>query len=172
MLDRLEDPPDWLRFSNQQQNDWSQDSNKLGEWKTELKDLGDLEPRFLKLFLERVTPGPAVPRSAVIAPFTTAGTTIIGRKKRRTLPRWPRRFWPSASNPALGRIHCRISVLRLAGAKAEPSRSFSRRKAKILSETGQWQLVDYLHRAKPLRGNRFRSCCRSSNCGRKTAIPA
>jgi hypothetical protein len=49
MLDRNDDQPDWLRFSSQ--NNWSQDSNKLGKWRAEVKDLGDLESRLLKFIL-------------------------------------------------------------------------------------------------------------------------
>ena len=112
MLDRIEDPPDWLRFTSQR-NDWIQNSNKLGEWRTEVKDLGDLD----RVFSSPSWPsyaGTSVPGGASVS-FMTAGITIIGRRKRRTSPRWPRKSWPNGSNPAFGRISSPNTVLRLAG---------------------------------------------------------
>lgn len=49
LLDRIENEPTWLRLNNQ--DGWSRYGYSLAHWRTEVKDLGDLEPRLLKVVL-------------------------------------------------------------------------------------------------------------------------
>jgi len=52
LLDRMENEPTWLRLNNQ--DGWSRYSYSLAHWRTEVKDLGDLEPRLLKVVLDEL----------------------------------------------------------------------------------------------------------------------
>src|SRR5258708_4044899 len=47
LLERIENEPGWLRFNNQ--DGWQMHAYSLAEWRTQVKDLGDLEPRLLKV---------------------------------------------------------------------------------------------------------------------------
>ena len=47
LIERLESEPNWLRYSYQ--DGWNQFGWRMAQWRTEATDLGDLEPRLLKL---------------------------------------------------------------------------------------------------------------------------
>jgi Flp pilus assembly protein TadD len=49
ILDRIETEPAWLRLNNQ--DGWARHASNLAYWRTETKGLGDLEPRLLKVVL-------------------------------------------------------------------------------------------------------------------------
>ena len=49
LIERMEQEPRWFRFNNQ--DGWNQFAWRLGEWRAAVKDLGELEPRLLKLVL-------------------------------------------------------------------------------------------------------------------------
>src|SRR5262249_26301954 len=52
LLDRIETEPAWFRLNNQ--DGWARYSYNLSWWRTEAKDLGDLEPRLLKIVLKEL----------------------------------------------------------------------------------------------------------------------
>jgi tetratricopeptide (TPR) repeat protein len=47
LIERIEREPAWFRWNNQ--DGWSQHGWQMHEWRTHVKDLGDLEPRLLKI---------------------------------------------------------------------------------------------------------------------------
>jgi predicted Zn-dependent protease len=49
LIERIEREPRWLRYSNQ--DGWQQHGWQIAQWRAEVKDIGDLEPRLLKLVL-------------------------------------------------------------------------------------------------------------------------
>ncbi|MCY2995196.1 MAG: VIT domain-containing protein [Planctomycetota bacterium] len=49
LIERLEQEPRWFRYNYQ--DGWNQFAWRLGEWRAAVKDLGELEPRLLKIVL-------------------------------------------------------------------------------------------------------------------------
>jgi hypothetical protein len=49
LIERIEQEPRWLRYTGQ--DGWSNHGYSLAQWRSEVKDLGDLEPRLLKIVL-------------------------------------------------------------------------------------------------------------------------
>jgi tetratricopeptide (TPR) repeat protein len=52
LVERIEQEPRWLRY--QGQDGWSQHSHYLAYWRTEVKDLGEREPRLLKIVTDEI----------------------------------------------------------------------------------------------------------------------
>lgn len=52
LLDRIEKEPAWFRLNNQ--DGWSRHGGTLAYWRSNAKDIGDLEPRLLKLTLDEL----------------------------------------------------------------------------------------------------------------------
>jgi tetratricopeptide (TPR) repeat protein len=144
LLDRVEDEPGWLRFNNQ--DGWSQHSNQLAQWRHEVKDLGDLEGRLLKFVLAELRRDLRSRESryrvmfdhrqnyfwtAKEADFAKVAEEVLAERKRSSasveyIAEYM--FW------GLPRHARAIEVLLAA------------QEQKVLAESGQWQLVDYLHR--------------------------
>ena len=49
LIEQIEREPRWLRYNNQ--DGWRQHGGTLAQWRSEVKELGDLEPRLLKIVL-------------------------------------------------------------------------------------------------------------------------
>ena len=59
LVERIEAEPAWLRYNNQ--DGWNQHGWRLGQWRTEAKELdAGLEARLLKIVLDGTAPGPRV----------------------------------------------------------------------------------------------------------------
>ncbi len=144
MLDRIEDEPEWLRFSSQ--DAWTQNSHKLGEWHSEVKDLGDLETRFLKPILAELRRD--------LRSRQSRDRTMYDRRYNYYWPQKEAAFAKVAEEVLAERKQSSASVEYIAeylflGLPREGRAIEILLKAheqKILAETGQWQLVDYLHR--------------------------
>ena len=52
LIERMEQEPRWLRWTNE--DGWSAHGQQLGQWRTEVKDLGDLGPRLLALVVSEL----------------------------------------------------------------------------------------------------------------------
>jgi hypothetical protein len=52
VLDRIETEPSWFRLNNQ--DGWARNSYNLAWWRVEAKELGELEPRMLKVVLKEL----------------------------------------------------------------------------------------------------------------------
>jgi len=50
LIERIENEPAWLRY--RRQDGWNQFQWQLGQWRGEVKELGDLEPRLLAIVLD------------------------------------------------------------------------------------------------------------------------
>ncbi|CAN5451802.1 hypothetical protein BH11PLA2_BH11PLA2_27500 [soil metagenome] len=144
LLDCIESEPDWQRYNNR--NAWTQQSHHLAEWRLEAKDLGELEPRLLKYILGELR------------------RDLRGRENnyrtfysRRHNYHWPEKdadFYKAAMEIYEERKASAASVEYIAeylfwGLPREKSAIeilIDAHQRKILSKSGQWQLVDYLHR--------------------------
>jgi predicted Zn-dependent protease len=52
LIERIEQEPRWLRYTGQ--DGWRNHGYSLAQWRSEVKDLGDLEPRLLKIVLDEL----------------------------------------------------------------------------------------------------------------------
>jgi predicted Zn-dependent protease len=144
LLDRVDDEPGWLRYNNQ--DTWNQHSYKLGEWRAEVKNLGDLEPRLLKFVLTELR----------------RDLRLRESRSRTMYYRQQNYFW-SEKEPEFAKVAEEVLAERKQSSAAveyiaeymywglpREKRAievlFAAHEAKILVESGQWQLVDYLHR--------------------------
>jgi Flp pilus assembly protein TadD len=143
LLDRLENEPAWLRYTNQ--DDWNQNGYMIGQWRNELNALGDLEPRLLKVVLAELRRGLAA-RDPRTCPFAYAGPTY---------------FWSEKADAFAKAAEDVLAEKKDSGAAAEfiaeylfrglnrRDRAiavlFAARERKRLSEAGERQLVEYLH---------------------------
>jgi predicted Zn-dependent protease len=145
LLNQIETEPRWLRYSNQ--DGWARQGSNLGYWRTEAKDLGDLEGRLLKLVLAELRRDleNRESRNRVIysrqydsarywkekeADFArTAEEVLAKRKQSGESAQYVAEylFWGIDRRPRA------IEVLLAA------------HKQRLLDETGQAQLVNYLH---------------------------
>ncbi len=144
VLDRIDDEPDWLRYTNQ--NAWTQNNYRLGHWRLAVKELGDLEPRLLKLVLGEL-------RRDLNSRESRERTMY----DRRHSAHWPEKsadFAKVAEEILAERKKSSASVEYIAeylffGLPREKQAIeilFAAHEQKVLAESGQWQLADYLHR--------------------------
>lgn len=143
MLDRFADQPDWLRYTNQ--DAWNQFGYRLGQWRTEVKELGDLEPRFLKVVLAELRRDLRT---------REARTRVL--YDRRHSYYWKEKeadFAAAAEEVLAERKDSSAAVEYVAGylfdglprEKRGIEILFAARERKVLSESGQWLLAAYLH---------------------------
>jgi hypothetical protein len=52
LIERIETEPQWLRYNNQ--DGWRNYGSNMAYWRSQTKDLGDLEPRLLKIVLKEL----------------------------------------------------------------------------------------------------------------------
>ncbi|HEY1192061.1 MAG TPA: tetratricopeptide repeat protein, partial [Gemmata sp.] len=146
LLDRADGEPDWMRYTNQ--STWAQHSYRLGEWRTEVKELGVLEPWLLKRVLTELR-------------------RDLRERESRNRTTYDRRysyFWADKADAFAQVAEEVLAAPGGAGAAAEYIAEYlflglSREKRAIeillvacdqkrLGESGRWQLADYLHRTK------------------------
>lgn len=143
LLDRIDDEPTWQRYTN---NDaWNQYAHRLGEWRADAKSVGDLEPRLLKFVLAELRRDLRTrdSRSRTMydrhhshfwadkaADFAKVADEVYAERKQSSAAV---EYVAAYVYWSLDRKPRAIEMLSAAHA------------AKVLSEAGQWQLVDYLH---------------------------
>ncbi|MCE9564870.1 MAG: hypothetical protein K8U57_22780 [Planctomycetes bacterium] len=144
VLDRFDDEPGWIRYTNQ--DSWSQHCHRLGQWRTEVKELGDLEPRLLKVVLAELRRDLRYRESRARLGFD-----------RRTIYYWAEKeaeFAKVAEEIHNERKLSSASVEYIAEylfwALPREKRAieilFAAHEQKILAESGQSTLIDFLHR--------------------------
>ncbi len=144
ILDRVEDEPGWLRYNNQ--DAWSQQSGEIAMLRHELKDVGDLEPRLLKLVL--------IELRRDLRSQGNRNRTIYDRRYTYYWAEKEADFAKTAEEVLVERFQSGPSVEYIADyffyslprEKRAIDILFAAHERKILSESGQWQLADYLHR--------------------------
>jgi Flp pilus assembly protein TadD len=144
LLDRMDDEPSWLPYTNQ--NAWTQRSHKLAEWQHELKDLGNLEPRLLRLVLAELRRDLRAREAryrtfydrrhnyywaAKEAEFAKVAEEVLAERKQSSATV---EYIADYLFFGLPRERRAIEIL------------FAAHEQKILTESGRWQLADYLHR--------------------------
>ena len=144
LLDRVETEPDWLRYNNR--NIWSESSGRLGEWRAQVKDLGDLEPRFLKSVLAELRRD--------LRSRESFGRAIYDRRNS-----W---YWAAKEADFAKVVEEVYTERKASGASVEyiaeylfhglPREKraieilFAAHELKLLTDTGEWHLLTYLHR--------------------------
>jgi tetratricopeptide (TPR) repeat protein len=146
LLDEIDREPRWLRFANQ--DGWSRHGATLADWRREAKDLGDAEPRLLKLVLAELR------------------RDLETRYERN---RWmyhkqlePSRFWAEKTADFAKVAESVLAERSKSGATVQyiadyfywgidrPKRAieilFVAHNQKLLDEPGQAKLIDFLHR--------------------------
>ncbi|HEV3435736.1 MAG TPA: VIT domain-containing protein [Gemmata sp.] len=144
LLDRIDDEPGWLRYTNQ--DAWSQYCNRLGEWRMEVKELGDLEPRLLKFVL--------IELRRDLRLRETRNRTLYRRDYNYYWSQKEGDFAKVAEEILAERKQSSASVEHIADylfwGLSHKTRAieilFEAHRQKILAESGQWQLADCLHR--------------------------
>ncbi len=146
LLDRLENEPVWLRYTNQ--DGWNQHSYRLGEWRLQVKELGDLEPRLLKIVLAELRRD--------LRSRDSRSRNIYERRHNYFWPEKEAEFAKVAEEIYTERKQSSASVEYIAeylfwGLPREKRAIeilFAAHDQKLLAESGQWQLVGYLHETK------------------------
>jgi len=146
LLDRVENEPDWVRYTHQ--DAWSRSCHRLGEWRTKVKDLGDLEPRLLKFVLAELRRD--------LRMRDSRSRNIYDRHHSHYWAEKEQEFVRVAEEIYDQRKQSSASVEFIAGylygslgkEKRAIEMLFTAYQDKLLAETGQWQLVGYLHDQK------------------------
>lgn len=144
VLDRADDEPEWLRYTNQ--NTWTLYHHRLMEWRHGLKQLDDLEPRLLKLTLTELRRDLR----------TRSGNNRTGYDRRYNY------FWAEkaddfakAAEEVLAAQNDSASAVKYVAEylffsvpreKRAVEVLFAAHERKLLDEAGRSQLADYLHR--------------------------
>src|SRR5262249_19048183 len=143
LLNQIEAEPRWLRYNNQ--DGWARHGSTLAGWRTDAKDLGDLEGRFLKVVLAELRRDleTRVARNRVVYSQRIQG---YWKEKEADFARAaedvPAQRHLSGASGAhlaeylLGGIEHRGRAIEVL---------FVAHKRRLLDEAGQAQLVDYLH---------------------------
>ncbi|MFO0822048.1 MAG: VIT domain-containing protein [Gemmataceae bacterium] len=146
LLDRLDNEPHWLRYVGQ--DGWNQFSSRLAEWRFQAKDIGDLEPRLLKMVLAELRRD--------LRTRESHSRAMCDRQSQYFWTEKEAEFAKVAEEVYAERKQSSASVEHIAsylfGSLPREKRAieilFAAHEAKILSEGGQWQLVDFLHRTQ------------------------
>jgi len=145
LLNQAESEPRWLRYNNQ--DAWSRHAYNIGNWRLEAKDLGDLEARLLKFVLAELRRD---------LETREARNRIIYYKHSDSGRYWREKeadFARSAEEVLAKRNQSGASVKYIAEyfywglghGKRAIEILFVAHNQKLLDETGQVQLIDYLH---------------------------
>ncbi len=142
LIERIENEPAWFRLANQ--DGWSQHAGSLAYWRTQLSDLGDLEPRLLKLVLTELRRDLESQRGRYRTMYLS--NSYFWTEKADDFARAAEEVWAQRgkSNASvqyiadymyhgLGRYSQAIEML------------FAAHKEKLLDEGGQAKLVTFLH---------------------------
>jgi tetratricopeptide (TPR) repeat protein len=143
LLDQVESEPSWVRFTTQ--DGWNRYSGLLGAWRLDVKELGDLEPRLLKFVLTELRRDLRMrePRNRSIydlqrnfywsqkeTDFAKATEEVLAERKQSSASV---EYIADYLFSGLARKNRAIEIL------------FAAHQQKILSGTGEWQLVNFLH---------------------------
>ena len=143
-LDRLESEPDWLRYTNQ--DGWSRHAYWLGELRAGAKDIGDLEPRLLKVVLTELRRDLRT-RESRARYLYARGHSYYWKEKEAD-------FAKAAEEVLAERKASSAAVEYIAEylfyAVSREARAieilFAAHEQKVLAESGRWLLADFLHR--------------------------
>lgn len=144
LLDRFDDEPDWLRYTNQ--DGWNLYANRIGEWRETVKQLGDLEPRLLAFVLAELRRD--------LRTQSSRGRYLYDARHSRYWPEKADDFAKVADEVLAERAKSTAIIEYVAeylffGLKREKraiEALSAAHVAKVLSVSGRSQLADYLHR--------------------------
>jgi tetratricopeptide (TPR) repeat protein len=142
LIERIEQEPSWFRYVNE--DGWNHHAYELGDWRTEVKDLGDLEDRLLAIVVaelrwdlqSRHARNPRIYRqhnqlwTEKVDVFVKTAMEVYARRKKSgaAVKYIADYFWDGLHDHDQG-----IEILSAA------------HKQKLLDEDGQSTLVHYLH---------------------------
>ena len=145
LLDEIESEPRWLRYSNQ--DGWSRHGRTLALWRMEAKNLGDVEGRLLKL---------------VLAELRRDLETREQTNRAIYFERNDKQFWQEKAGAFAKTAEAVLAEHRESGPAVQyiadyfywglkqPRRAieilFAAHQQKLLDETGQAKLIDFLFR--------------------------
>jgi Flp pilus assembly protein TadD len=144
LLDRVEDEPGWLRYDNQ--DAWARYCHRLAEWRNEVKNLGDLEARFLKFVLAELRRD-LRSREARSRTLYDRRHNYYWEQKEADFARAAEEVLAERKSPGASVEYIAEYLFHgLPREKRAIEALFAAHEQKVLAESGQWQLVDYLHR--------------------------
>jgi Flp pilus assembly protein TadD len=143
LLDRIEGEPSWVRYAGR--DGWGRHGDRLAEWRTQAKDLGDLEPRLLTLVLADLRRDLRT-RDQGTRAFADRHSARYWKEKEAD-------FVTVAEEVYADRKQSGEAVLYIAGVlyhrlnreKRAVEMLLAADAQKLLDDSGRWQLVRYLH---------------------------
>ena len=142
LVQRIEAEPDWLRLNNQ--DGWSQHCNTLGQWRTEVKDLGEVEKPLLAIVLKETPPRPRIAATAEPHAVCQALELLWGEKEA-DMARTAEEVWAQQKQSGAA---CQYVAEYLYSALDHYPRAIEilldAHRREVLDDGGQSRLVEYL----------------------------
>ena len=143
LIERLENEPRWFRYNNQ--DGWSQFGWRLGEWRREVKTLGDLEPRLLAIVVAELRRD--------LESQQARGRSMYQRDSGYFWSEKEAVFTQTVEDVYARRKSSGAAVMYIAQYLYHGLQHFDRaieileiaHREKLLDESQQWELVRYLH---------------------------
>ena len=144
LIERIENEPTWLRGGNQ--DGWNQHAYNLGRWRTETKELGDLEGRLLTIVLDELRLFLKTERSRNRSMYYRHHSYYWSEKRADYL-RVANEVYAVRSKSSSGVRHVADYVFRGLENYNRAIEMLQQAEAKgVLDTNAQWALVDFLHR--------------------------
>ncbi len=146
LIERIEKEPRWLRY--QGQDGWQQHASYLGHWRTEVKLLGDLEPRLLKIVTDELRWD--------LQSMQSRNRSIYAKHHNYYWAEKEREFMLVAEEVLEKNMKSSSQTLYVAAYLYHGLEKYDRaidillaaHDRKVLGETGQAQLVNFMHERK------------------------
>ena len=109
LVERIDAEPGWFRLNNQ--DGWSQHCYTLGQWRTEVKDLGEVEKPLLAIVLKELRRDLQSRQQRNRMIYTEAQQLLLGRERGRLRPHGRRSLGRGEAVRRGLPVHRRVPVL-------------------------------------------------------------
>ena len=143
LVERIDAEPDWFRLNNQ--DGWSQHCYTLGQWRTEVKDLGEVEKPLLAIVLKELRRDLQSRQQRNRIDLCRSTGTTTGARKRPTSPAPPTKSGPQEKQSGAA---CQYIAEYLYWGLDHYPRAIEilldAHRREVLDEGGQSRLVEFL----------------------------
>ena len=142
LIDRLETEPRWFRLTGQ--DGWNRQRDRLAEWRLEVKPLGDLEPRLLKIVMAELRRDLETQQQRDRTLYAR-GSHLYWSEKEEQFAQAAETVWNEEKGSGRG-VEYIADYLYHGLQRHDRAISMLQKahQAKLLDRNGQWKLIEFL----------------------------